>query len=131
MISRKNKSTRYLKPFFNRTISTFQESQAPSQNFPSGRTVGQNRAPPSAAARRTQANYAEKVYSRVDLSHALLFQRSLLRFHAPRRRKAPRFTRPLHPTKNSEKMPKIPEKSKKPDQRKVLGILWTFNTSED
>eukprot|EP00116_Pleurobrachia_bachei_P013936 sb/3474198/ len=60
-------------------------------------------------------NYAEKVYSRVDLSHAMLFQRSLLRFYAPRRWKAPCFTRLFYPTKNSEKMLKIPEKSKQYD----------------
>eukprot|EP00116_Pleurobrachia_bachei_P018297 sb/3478559/ len=41
--------------------------------------------------------------------------RSLLRFYAPRRWKAPCFTPLFYPTKNSEKMLKIPEKSKKYD----------------
>eukprot|EP00116_Pleurobrachia_bachei_P016154 sb/3476416/ len=41
--------------------------------------------------------------------------RSLLRFYAPRRWKAPCFNPQFYPTKNSEKMLKIPEKSKKYD----------------
>eukprot|EP00116_Pleurobrachia_bachei_P018296 sb/3478558/ len=41
--------------------------------------------------------------------------RSLLRFYAPRRWKAPCFIRLFYPTKNSEKMLKIPEKSKNYD----------------
>eukprot|EP00116_Pleurobrachia_bachei_P018210 sb/3478472/ len=46
---------------------------------------------------------------------ACALKRSLLRFYAPRRWKAPCFTRLFYPTKNSEKMLKIPEKSKKYD----------------